>query len=94
MKTLKIPRALPGYVERTAGTFVHLDTATVADWREQKRINKTADCAHEQSMRLAVSRMVRLADLLGVSDETPLWPYLQSLAARNVVTLLRKPGAR
>jgi hypothetical protein len=90
MQTIRhqLPRSLPGFIEAVENGFKSSEKATVADWKTDLRLSKKRG----ELPRPAVRRMVRLAKLLKLSDETPLLPRLNVLAVANVVSIRSTGG--
>jgi hypothetical protein len=88
MQTIRhqLPRSLPALIEVVVNgecVFKCSEKATVADWKTELRLAKQRG----ELPRSAVHRMVRLAKLLKLSDETPLLPRIIALADTNVVSI-------
>jgi hypothetical protein len=88
MQTIRhqLPRSLPALIEVVENGecgFKSSEKATVAEWKAELRLSKQRG----ELPRPAVRRMVRLAKLLKLSDETPLLPRLNALADTNVVSI-------
>jgi hypothetical protein len=83
----RIPRELPYLYEAEADAYRNPEKATVAQWRQAKRSARKAEldgCVVPGTYARTVRQMVKLADIFGLPDDTPLLPRLQALAAPNV----------
>jgi hypothetical protein len=70
VEELKIPRLLPAFVQVKPDVFRTCEKATAADWRRFKALAK----GQPGAPRSAINRMLRLADILGLSEDVPLYP--------------------
>ena len=70
-----VPQMLPEYVEVEPGVFQPYGDATVAGWRNERRL-ATHQGKHQ---RAGVTQMVLLADKLQIAESAPLYPYLVKL---------------
>lgn len=83
MTRIEMPHLFPAYVETANGSFVPCDEATVAQWKEQKSIASNRSLVD----RRVIARLVKIADVLGLPDETPLVPRIKAQGRANVVSL-------
>jgi hypothetical protein len=69
------------YIELESGDWIKMERATVAEWRGEQRLA----LRRGERCRRGVNQMIRLARILAIPDDVPLYLCLLAIAKPNVV---------